>query len=310
MSKPVALILLNYNTSAFTIDCINSLKKHCDKSLFDIIVADNGSTDGSLDRFKSLFPELIYIDNQENLGFAEGNNRALSYSIAQGYTYSLLLNTDTLVDEDIVLKLSKHLDQHTEAAGVQPAIYWMHDKSKIWGGEGCFDELLGMTYPDVKVPGSEQQAGFKNSKWLSGCCTLFRNSALIDCGLLNKQFFLYYEDVELCYRIRQTGYLLHYLPGCKMYHEAGASGKERVANKEGTLNPIIHYYICRNRIWFLRGYAKTFYYPINVISSIVYYSALFVYFKLRGRNQKASMLYKGFRDGFFTQKALIWPSNK
>ena len=207
-----------------------------------------------------------------------------------------------------MLKLSQHLDKHPQVAAVQPCIYWMHNKTKVWGGRGCFNELLGMTYPETDNPKANSK--FKQAKWLSGCCMLIRNDALKKCGLLNAKFFLYYEDVELCYRLRQNGYELHYLPLCKMYHEAGVSGKEQVAGKEGMLNPIIHYYICRNRIWFLRGYANTFFYPINVIGSLVYYAALFVYFKLRGRNQKASMLYKGFKDGFLTQKELIWPTNK
>ena len=81
MPKPVALILLNWNTPVHTANCISSLKQYCDARLFDIIVADNGSTDDSLALLKTQFPELIYIDNNENLGFAEGNNRGLSYSI-------------------------------------------------------------------------------------------------------------------------------------------------------------------------------------------------------------------------------------
>ncbi|MGI4805957.1 MAG: glycosyltransferase, partial [Janthinobacterium lividum] len=143
MHKPVALILLNWNTPVHTTNCIASLQKFCDESLFDIIVADNGSTDKSLSLIQSKYPNLIYIDNKENLGFAEGNNRALIYSINQGYTYSLIINTDTEVDEDIVSKLSSHLDQHTEVAAVQPAIFWMHKRSMIWNGEGSFNKALG-----------------------------------------------------------------------------------------------------------------------------------------------------------------------
>src|ERR1700743_3640000 len=106
MPKPVVLILLNWNTPKHTANCISSLKQYCDERHFDIIVADNGSTDDSLSLLRSQFPDLIYIENNENLGFAEGNNRGLVYSIENGYTYSLVINTDTLVDEDIVSRLS------------------------------------------------------------------------------------------------------------------------------------------------------------------------------------------------------------
>lgn len=133
---------------------------------------------------------------------------------------------------------------------------------------------------------------------------LVRNSALTKSGLFNKQFFLYYEDVELSYRLRSYGYDLHYLPSCKMYHEAGVSA--RVEKNEGFLSPIIHYYISRNHIWFLRKYGKPVFYPINLLYNGSYYLALWGYFKLRGRNQKAGLLIKGLKEGLFTPQNAIW----
>ncbi len=304
MPKPVALILLNWNTPLHTANCILSVKQYCDGLLFDIIVADNGSTDNSLSLLKAQFPDLIYIDNYENLGCAEGNNRAISYSIEKGCTYSLIMNTDTLVDEDIVSTLSVHLNSHPEAAAVQPAIYWMHNKNKIWNGKGGFNRLLGLTYSNKELPGDT--ADFQIAEWLTGCCMLIRNSTLLKSGLFNKQFFLYYEDVDLSFRLRAAGYELHYLPTCKMYHEAGVSAKVMVKKKEGNLSPIIHYYISRNRIWILRRYGKPIFYPVYIVGSFIYYASLFSYFKLRRRNEKAECLIKGLKDGFFMPKNLIW----
>lgn len=303
MAKPVALILLNWNTPVHTVNCIASVKQYCDERMFDIIVADNGSTDDSLATIRAQYPDLIYIENKENLGFAEGNNRALTYSIENGYTYSLVMNTDTLVDQDLVTCLTAHLDQYPQTAGVQPAIYWMHDRAKIWNGEGCFNALLGSVYSDKTTP-VPNALEYKNTKWITGCCMLVRNSALTQSGLFNKQFFLYYEDVELSYRLRSYGYDLHYLPSCKMYHEAGVSA--RVEKNEGFLSPIIHYYISRNHIWFLRKYGKPVFYPINLLYNGSYYLALWGYFKLRGRNQKAGLLIKGLKEGLFTPQNAIW----
>jgi GT2 family glycosyltransferase len=305
MAKPVAIILLNWNTPVHTINCIASLKQYAKGEVFDIIVADNGSTDGSLAVIKGQFPELIYIDNKENLGFAEGNNRGLSYSIEQGYTYSLVMNTDTEVDEDIVSKLTSHLELHPEVAAVQPAIYWMHDKTRLWNGMGCFNKVFGLFYSDKSFP--RQSATFKIAEWLTGCCLMIRNSALAKSGMFNKQLFLYYEDVDLSFRLRGAGYKLHYLPACKMYHEAGASAKVNVNKREGTLSPIIHYYISRNRLWVLRKYGSPVYYPIYFLICTFYYGTLWIYFKLRGRNEKAALLIKGLKEGLFTPKNLIWP---
>ncbi len=302
MHKPVALILLNWNTPVHTANCIASLKQYCDDALFDIIVADNGSTDGSLAVLKSEFPNLIYIDNKENLGFAEGNNRGLIYAIENGYQYSLVMNTDTEVDEDIVTKLSTHLNQNLKAAAVQPCIFWVHKRSVLWNGEGSFNKLLGITSSSTKTP---KQQFYKSVEWLTGCCMLIRNSVLVKSGLFNKLFFLYYEDVELSFRLRRAGYELHYLPSCKMYHEAGASAT--VKKQEGNLSPVIHYYISRNHIWILRRYGNPLFYPINFVYNGFYYLSLLAYFKLRGRNEKARLLIKGLKEGFFTPKNLIWP---
>jgi hypothetical protein len=93
-----------------------------------------------------------------------------------------------------------------------------------------------------------------------------------------------------------------------MYHEAGVSAKVS-AGKEGSLNPIIHYYVSRNHLWFLRRYGNTLFYPINFFYNGGYYAALLIYLKLRGRNEKAKLLIKGLKDGFFTPKSLIWPEN-
>lgn len=235
MPKQVAIILLNWNTPDYTTACIQSLKQYCDEKLFDIIVADNGSTDDSLPVLQAQLGDVIFIDNHENLGFAEGNNRALTYSIDKGYTYSLLINTDTLVDEDVVTALSRHLNSHPSAAAVQPAIYWMHDKSKIWNGEGDFNAVTGVVRSDTKIPSAYEITSFKKVKWVTGCCVLLRNSALQKSGLLNKQFFLYFEDVELSYRLRDNGFELHYLPSVKIYHEAGVSAKVSTPKKRGAL---------------------------------------------------------------------------
>ncbi|MBD1392303.1 glycosyltransferase family 2 protein [Mucilaginibacter glaciei] len=305
MPKSTAVILLNWNTPEHTTQCINSLKQHCDETLFDIIVADNGSTDNSIATLKKAFPDAIFIDNKENLGFAEGNNRALTYSLTNGYTYSLLLNTDTLVDEDILTKLTAHLNKYRNAAAVQPAIYWMHNKAAIWNGEGSFKKISGSVTSATNVPNANQT--FSRVDWVTGCCMLLRNDALLKSGLFNKLFFLYYEDVDLSLRLREAGFELHYLPSSKMYHEAGVSAKVSAPKKEGFLSPVIHYYTSRNRIWILRRYGNALFFPVYAIRFGLYYAAVLAYFKIRGRGQKATQLIKGIKEGISTPKRLIWP---
>lgn len=308
MSKTVAILLLNWNTPEHTSNCIKSLLAHCNTSLFDIVVVDNGSTDGSLKKLRTQFPELIFLDNKENLGFAEGNNRAIQYSIDQAYQYSLILNNDTETEEDLVTALVNHLDKYQQAAAVQPAIYWLHDKTVIWNGEGRYQDFPGRIHSDKSLRSAK--AVYKKAAWLTGCCMLVRNSVLKKTGAFNKQFFLYYEDVELSFRIRAAGYELHYLSSCKLYHEAGASGQLASREKEGTLSPVIHYYVSRNQIWFLRRFGRPIFYPFMFLYHAPYFFALLSYFILRGRKKKAGYLFNGLKDGFFTPETVIWPELK
>ncbi|SEA99116.1 glycosyltransferase family 2 protein [Pedobacter hartonius] len=307
MQKPVAVILLNWNTPVHTSNCISSLLRYGDTSTFDIIVADNGSTDGSLAKLQSQFPQLTFIDNKENLGFAEGNNRAIRYSISKGYTYSLIMNNDTEIDEDIIGGLILHLQHHPIAAAVQPSIYWMHDKTRIWNGKGGYNKLIGKVYSSKKTYAKTIE--FRKASWLTGCCVLVRNEVLEKVGLFNKQFFLYDEDVELSFRIRSAGHELHYLPHLKIYHEAGASGQLATGEKEGTLSPVIHYYVSRNRIWFLRKFGDPLFYPAMLIYYLPYYLAVLSYFLIRGRKKKAGFLFNGLKDGFFTPGKVVWPES-
>lgn len=305
MSRPVAIILINWNTPQHSFNCITSILKYCDERNFDIILADNGSTDDSFNFLKKKFPKLHFIDNQTNLGFAEGNNKALEYSIKKGYKYSLLLNSDTEVDEEIVEPILNHLDKNDHVGAVQPAIYWMHKREKLWNGPSYFNPYLGITYSENRSK-PNKESKIARPDWLTGCAMMIRNDALKKSGLFTKKFFLYYEDVDLSFRVRQAGYELHYLPSVKVYHEAGVSGKQVSKDREGTLSPVIHYYLSRNKLWILRRYGSSFLFPLIILIHSFYYGSLFIYFIVRRRWKKAGLLIKGVKEGLFIPQKSIW----
>lgn len=301
MSKPIALILLNWNTKKHTEQCINSLLKYADNLLFDIIVADNGSSDNSLEYLKAKFPEVVYLDNKENLGFAGGNNRALNLSRRTGYKFSMLLNTDTLIENDVISQLYNFLVINNEAAAVQPAIYYTHQKNKLWNGELKFNSFFGFTYSKKKLPIFPKEVD-----WITGCCFLIRNEVLIETGDFNSKYFLYYEDVELSFRMREKGYHLYLLPTEKIFHEAGVSAQLEAKEKEGTLNPIIHYYLVRNRIWFIRKYGNKAFLIFNVLFIGSYLMCVLAYFILKSKKKKRAFLIQGIKDGCFTNTKFIY----
>nr|MBC7613676.1 glycosyltransferase family 2 protein [Pseudopedobacter sp.] len=295
MPKPIAIILLNWNTKFHSEACIRSIYKHADHAIFDIIFADNGSTDGSIANIKSNFPDVIILENKFNLGFAEGNNRAIDLSLQMGYQYSMLMNTDTLIETDLITQLFHFLQHHEQIAAVQPAIYYTHQKDKLWNGELKFNVFWGYTYSAKVLPKKPKEVD-----WITGCCFLVKNKVLQNGGKFNDKYFLYYEDVELSFRWRLQGYKLYILPNAVIYHEAGVSSQLKKKKKEGTLSPIIHYYLNRNRIWFLRSFGNKFCYIFNFLNLIAYWCALLFYFLFKLKFQKAKYLLKGIFEGFFT----------
>lgn len=304
MAKAVAVILLNWNRLEYTSACINSIRKFCNPDLYDIIVADNGSIDQSLDFLESHFPDIIFIDNKTNLGFSEGNNRALNISIVEGYLYSLVLNNDTVIEQDFLSNLVDYLDNNDNVAAVQPAIYNLPQKYKLWNGGSYFNKFFGIPYSKTNNK-RQNSSNPQKVDWLTGCCMLIRNTALKKSGLFNKHYFLYYEDVELSFRLKKNYGDLYYLPNVKIYHEAGVSSKN-VANKEGNLNPIIHYYLSRNNIWLLRKYGDIRLFPFGILYHIAYYMLVLVYFVFRRRFEKAKNLFEGLKQGFKTPLSKIY----
>lgn len=304
MTKQVAVIILNYNTPDYTTNCVKSIIRYCDTIIYDIIIADNGSTDSSLKILQSQFPELFFIDNKENLGFAEGNNRAMQYSIDRGYKYTLLINSDTEADSDFIAILKTHLDLNEHVAAVQPAIYWLHKRDKLWNSAGYFNKVTGNTVSKTSIRYQLINKPLE-VEWVTGCCALFRNQALKKTGLFNANFFLYFEDVDLSFRLRRNNFKLHYLATTKIFHEAGVSGKKN--GKEGFLNPLTHYYTSRNHLWIIRRYLPAILLVTSLTCNFFYYGILWLYFKIRKKNQKASLLLKGLKDGLFTKQLVIWP---
>ncbi|QQL50877.1 glycosyltransferase family 2 protein [Mucilaginibacter ginkgonis] len=306
MRYKTAVILVNYKKPEHTIACLRSLFEHCDSREFDAIIIDNASNDQSIDKISKHFPSLTYISQSKNLGFAEGNNRALKLSIERGYKYSLIINNDTIVKDNLIIKLTNHLKSHPNTVAVQPAIYWMHRPKALWNGPGYFNKWVGKTY-NKNADGATGLHTPLEPDWLTGCCMLVRNAALQKSGLFNSKFFLYYEDADLSYRLKKIGRLA-YLPTAKLYHEAGASAKTSVKNSEGTLSPVIHYYVCRNHLWFIRRYGLPLLYPVNLLYNLSYYLVLLCYFIIRGRKHKIKFLWRGLTEGLFTPLRIIWPN--
>lgn len=293
----VAIILVNWNSYDFTNDCIYSLKKASYPN-FKILVVDNGSADQSGQRLQQEHPDVITLFSPENKGFTGGNNIGFEYAIQQGFDYAMLLNNDTFIAPDFLDHLVNYMEAHPETGAVQPRIHFNHNRNLLWNGGTQFFYSIGWAYTsgENQLP-KPSHLVIKNMPWITGCAFLTRTSILKQTGLLAPNLFIYSEDVDLSFRIRQLGHQLTYIPESIVYHIAGSSNKKKVKDKEGTVNPIVHYLNQRNRIWLQKKYTPWYFIPTVILFNFFYSTLIMGYFAARRRPKKFMAIVNGIKDG-------------
>lgn len=303
----VAVILVNWNGFDFSRACLDSLRQ-VDFPDFKIVLVDNASQNQEGPRLKKAFPEIDLIENPENLGFAGGNNVGIRFALTRGFSHVLLLNNDTEVEPDFLGQMMRKFRLDPAVGVVQPLIMFLREPKKIWSAGGKWISSLGRA---VTLGDREPLADFRVQKsdldWATGCCMLISREAILKAGLLNEQYFAYFEDVEWSLRFRKAGFRISLAEKAVVYHEAGASSKNQTS--EGTLSPVVFYYHVRNQFFLIRGTLR----GIQALGALGYHLCRFVlwlgYFVLRGRFQKMKSVAKGIREGLTEslQSAPPWP---
>jgi GT2 family glycosyltransferase len=300
----VAIILVNWNGFAVTNDCILSLQQ-LDYPNHTVIVVDNGSEDDSSTKLRALHPHVVVIRSDSNLGFTGGNNIGLQYALEHRFDYSIMLNNDTFVEPDFLDILVAYMESHPHIGGIQPRIHYHHNRSLLWNGGGYYNKWTGFSYTDGENALPQQRhLTLKKVDWITGCAFLIRNKVLSEVGLLPAHYFMYSEDVDLSFRIRQRNYTLVYHPDSVIYHIAGVSTKSATPGKDGVVNPMVHYFNQRNRLWVIKKYTPWYCWPTVLICNIFYLMLVLGYFALRGRFKKFNATCKAIKDGIFPEKAV------
>ncbi len=242
----LSIVIVNYNVKFFLEQCLHSVEKACSKIEAEVFVVDNNSVDGSCQMVKEKFPSVILIENHDNKGFSKANNQAIQLSKGE---YVLILNPDTIVEEDSFDKCVEFMDNHPEAGALGV---------KMIDGKGRFlpESKRGLPTPAVafykifgfsKVFSKSKQFGRYHlghlSKdethevdVLSGAYMFMRKTTLDKVGLLDEDYFMYGEDIDLSYRITQGGYKNYYFSGTKIIHYKGES------TKKGSINYVKVFY--------------------------------------------------------------------
>lgn len=220
-----SVIILNWNGAEMLRTYLPSVVANTANA--DVIVADNGSTDNSLEVLKTEFPTVKTILLDRNYGFAEGYNRAIDQVDSE---YVVLLNSDVETPEGWLNPLLDYMDAHPEVAAVQPKIRSWRKRAYFEhaGAAGGFLNALGYPYcRGRRVWGVEQDKGqydtVVNIDWTTGACMCVRTQVYKDLGGLDASFFAHMEEIDLCWRMRNKGWKLACVPQSMVYHLGGGS---------------------------------------------------------------------------------------
>ncbi len=224
----LAVIILNWNGRKLLEQFIPTAESFTRGEGVRLIVADNGSTDDSLDWLKTNYPEVGVIRFPENLGFAEGYNRAIQETEAE---YVVLLNSDVEVTEGWYEPMLRFMETHPKAGACQPKIKSFAEREKFeYAGAagGLLDKLgypycRGRVFDKLEIDKGQYDDAPAEVAWASGACLMVRRKAYIEVGGLDASFFAHMEEIDLCLRMIGAGWGVWFVPGSEVFHVGGAS---------------------------------------------------------------------------------------
>ncbi|HHT9118921.1 MAG TPA: glycosyltransferase family 2 protein [Candidatus Hypogeohydataceae bacterium YC41] len=271
MHKELSVIIVNWNTRNLLQDCLESLYKNT-KVPFDLYVVDNASTDGSPDMVKTRFPQARLILNKENLGFAPANNRVLD----DIYTpFVLILNPDTILIEGAVEGMLDFLKASPDAAVVAPQ-YLNEDGTK----QNSFDnfpsiatELLNKSLLRALLPAwfPSKRCTYKEPlevESVIGAAMMLRQEAFRQVGFFDRDYFLYLDESDLCFRLKKAGWRCFHLPYLQIYHLGGGSKKKARAEATIEYYRSLYKFFRKNRGWFPYILLRVFK-PLRIFLSLI-----------------------------------------
>jgi len=243
----ITISIVNYNTKDLLRDCLNSIYKIKGEIKFEVVVVDNASSDESVRLIEGEFPEAKLIKNRQNLGFAKANNQAIKQSKGR---YILLCNPDTVIKSNSLDKTVEFMETHRRVGALGCKI--LNPDKTIQTSNNSFPNLFTVflhifqikkIVPSSRIrerigrrwrllPGKTLREYFRvywdsdrirEVEWVTGACLLVRRETIEEVGLLDENFFMYYEDADWCYRMREKGWKVFYFPLFEVFHYVGKS---------------------------------------------------------------------------------------
>ena len=234
--KKLSIIIVNYNVQDFLMHTLESIQRAVLNITHEIFVVDNASVDGSVEMIKNRFPNVNLIENQINKGFASANNQAMKVSLGE---YIILINPDTVVQEDTFSRLIEFMENHPDAGAATCKIlnpdgsFSVDSRHSIPTPMTAFWKQIGFhrLFPKSKIFARYNLTYLDEDEIypvdaISGSFMFIRRAAFEKVGYLDEDYFMYCEDVDYCYRITRSGWKVYYAPVSDIIHYKGESTKK------------------------------------------------------------------------------------
>lgn len=299
--KKVAVVILNWNGRKLLEEFLPSVANFTNTEIADIIIADNNSTDDSVEFLSSYYPTLEVIALPQNYGYADGYNKTLKLL---NHEYYVLLNSDVEVTANWLDPLYQYIEQHTDVAAIQPKVLAQRNKScfEYAGAAGGFIDKLGYPFCRGRIFNQvEKDTDQYNTPleifWATGACLFIRSSDYWNAGGLDASFFAHMEEIDLCWRLNARGRKLVCLPESTVYHVGGATLQEESPRKTflNFRNNLLMLYKNLSENKFKRIYTQR--------KALDYLAAL--QFLISGKRPNASAILKAHREFRVIQKEYV-----
>jgi GT2 family glycosyltransferase len=230
----LSIIIVNWNAKDLLLRCLEAVNRNLGTIQSEVIVVDNGSTDGSVEAACERFPHTRFLENQTNIGFSRANNQAIE---ASGGRYYLLLNTDTFLHTGALETMLRFMDANPDTGAAGCRLYY--EDGSLQRSCTSFPTLatelwqalwLDRLFPKSRVFGKYWMTywDFNDSREVEsiiGACMLLRREAIAEVGLLDESYFMYSEETDLCYRLKEKGWKVRFIPQASATHIWGGTSK-------------------------------------------------------------------------------------
>lgn len=239
----VAIVILNWNNAQDTIACLDAVAQ-LTYPYMSVLVVDNGSSDDSVEQISASHPKVTLVPLGENYGYTGGNNRGIELALEQGCDYVWLLNDDAVVAPDSLSRLMDVASVLPIAGILGPKIYTCEERQTILSAGGTLVDGWRVVQHGVGQPDEASYDKLTDVDFIMGCAMLVNRHLIEQIGMFEEGFFAYEEDVEWCYRAKQSGFRVLYVPQAHVWHPDTRLRDE--------YSPRVVYYMARNKLLFVR----------------------------------------------------------